>query len=560
MEESEAQMLIKAKKDLKILVVVPRYNVTNSISYEYMFPLGLSYITAAIKKAGFNPEGLNLNHYNGSIENVLNKKLSQNKYDIVCTGGNALNYLVLKKITDVVKLHYSKPIYIMGGPIITSEPDLLFPDFRPDFAVLGEGEVTIVRLLEQILENINKPQNEIFANVEGIMYLKNGSLMKNPQIKQIENIDTIEFPEMDVLGYEEFLNSQTSNFSYTHNIFDYPRIYPILGSRSCPYHCTFCYHDTFYRRRSLDNIFSEIKYAVLKYKINVLMILDDCFAIDHKRVNEFCDRLKDFRENLDWDLKWTCQLTVHSAEKQLLKKMKESGCEAISYGFESYSPIVLKSMRKPITPQQIDSALKNTFDAHISVQGNFIFCDIAETKETAYKTLDYWRENCKGQVGLAFIQPYPGSEIWNYCFENGIIKDKMLFIKEKLAPNIPFWINMTKFMTDYETHKLKKDILKSQAQFCQFVVPKKLKKNKKNICEITVTCPHCGQDVTYKNFRINFLYIFFYAIGKPVICRNCNMRFFITSKIERFAYKHYHQVRALRDFLEILKFKLKTKS
>jgi len=61
----------------------------------------------------------------------------------------------------------------------------------------------------------------------------------------------------------------------------------------------------------------------------------------------------------------------------------------ISYGFESYSPVVLQSMKKHTTPDQIHSAIHATLDKHISIQGGFIFGDIAETLETAQETLDF---------------------------------------------------------------------------------------------------------------------------------------------------------------------------
>ena len=115
-----------------------------------------------------------------------------------------------------------------------------------------------------------------------------------------------------------------------------------------------------------------------------------------KRLLEFCDGIKKLKSEISWDLKWSPQLTVHSVDGDLLKIMKEAGCELISYGFESFSPIVLKSMGKPITPQQIDNAIKETLKAKIAIQANFIFGDIAETKETAEETLNYWKNHCKG--------------------------------------------------------------------------------------------------------------------------------------------------------------------
>ena len=63
-----------------------------------MFPLGLGYISACLKKTGYLVDGINLNHFEGQIKDILTKKLDEKKYDFVCTGGNALGYSAIEKI------------------------------------------------------------------------------------------------------------------------------------------------------------------------------------------------------------------------------------------------------------------------------------------------------------------------------------------------------------------------------------------------------------------------------------------------------------------------------
>ena len=62
---------------MRILLVVPRYSLTNEINYNYTFPLGLSYISAAIKKAKYDVDCLNLNHCNGTILKIVTKTLDK---------------------------------------------------------------------------------------------------------------------------------------------------------------------------------------------------------------------------------------------------------------------------------------------------------------------------------------------------------------------------------------------------------------------------------------------------------------------------------------------------
>ena len=87
--------------------------------------------------------------------------------------------------------------------------------------------------------------------------------------------------------------------------------------------------------------------------------------------------------------------------------------------------------KEKITPEKIDFAFKETLKSKIGIQGNFIFGDIAETKETAKETLNYWKKNAQAQISLGFVEPYPGSDIYFHCVKKGLIKDKIDFIQNK---------------------------------------------------------------------------------------------------------------------------------
>ena len=410
---------------MKILLVIPRYNLTNSKRYNYSFPLGLAYIHSSIKKGGYDLDCINLNHLDGTISDLLNKKLSNTKYDFICTGHMCMGYHIIKEIITTTHSHETSPKVILGGAIMTSEPEFMFNLLKPDYGVLGEGEITIVELLKCIEENGN------LKDVNGIIYLDKDELIITEKRKLISNLDTLPFPDLETFEFKEKVENSHTNDSFYSNVFDFPRPYPILCSRGCPFQCTFCYHSLGrgYRIRSVKNIIKELREAMEKYQVNLFNFHDDLFAVDKKRLFDLCNEIKKLINQFPWECKWMCQMTTQNVDEEMLKMLKDAGCILVSYGFESYSPEVLKSMRKPITPQQINTAINLTRKIGLTLWGNFIFGDIAESKKTADQTLNYWKENCCGQVGLDFIQPYPGSEIYKYCIRKGIIRDKVDFIK-----------------------------------------------------------------------------------------------------------------------------------
>lgn len=529
---------------MEILLIVPKYNLTKEKDYNYTFPLGLGYISSVLKKNNYSVNCINLNHLFGLTSEIVKSVLDKKKYDVVCTGGNALIFHSISTIAKAVREHKSKPKLIIGGPIITGEPELMIKELKPDFGVISEGEITIIDLLEN-LKLKKEPKN-----INGIIYTnKEGKIIKNPPREFIRDLEKLPYPDLEGLGFKKLLDNTFPNIVYINNAFDYPRTYPILGSRGCPFNCSFCWHDMRYRARSIKDIIQELKINVPKYKINNISIFDDCFSAKKERVYEFCKEFNKLRKEIPWEIKWSCQLMVTSVDKELLKTLKDSGCFSISYGFESYSPIILKSMRKPITPEQIDYAFKETMRAGIGIQANFILGDIAETRETARQTLNYWKTQGKGQIGLGFIQPYPGSDIYNHCIKKGIIKDKLEHIKKIAQAGYgEFSLNMTDNMNKKEFVRLNKEVLDLVSKNVYFVRAKKIKiqNRDKKTYELRTNCPFCKREVVYGNCFLPQKYSF----GIFMVCRKCGMRFFIVSRLHQLGYMFYPQVRALRNLIK----------
>lgn len=523
---------------MNILLVVPKYNLSLTEDYNYSFPLGLAYISSVIKQTKkHDVVCLNLNHYSGSVEEIVNNTLNKKNYDLVCTGGNALAHSTLKKIITTAKTHSSHPITILGGPVITSEPNIMFEIINPDIAVSGEGEVTIIELLNCLEKKLN------FDNLPGIVHKnkENKIIITEPR-EQIKDIEKIPLPDLDGMEFDKYLDHARCNFSWLNQTFDYPRPYPLLGSRGCPFSCTFCWHPEKYRARSIKDIMKEIRLMVPKYKINFITIYDDCFSANKERLYDFCREIKKFSSQLSWELKWSCQLLVTNMDEEMLNLLKDAGCENISYGFESFSPAVLRSMRKPISPAQIDKALKATLKANIGIQGNFIFGDVAETKDTAKETLDYWKSCPEAQqISLGFVQPYPGSNLYNHCINKGIIPDKIHYIQNQMGPDIR--LNMTDKMTDEEVSELNLALLNTFQKYFHFVTPKNLRRMSKNNYEFDFKCPFCKQSTHYKNcFIENKL-----TYGFHLICRKCHMRSALVGPVKKIAYQHYTKTRKIRD-------------
>jgi radical SAM superfamily enzyme YgiQ (UPF0313 family) len=409
----------------------------------------------------------------------------------------------------------------------------MYEFLNPDYIVLGEGEITVVELIDQLSNSMD------CSNVKGIGYQdKSGEFRLTPSRPPIMDLDKIPFPDLDGFDINTYLGLQQPNDNLYLYIDDNPRFYPIISSRGCPYNCTFCYHPLGqkYRSRSVDNFIEEIEYVINMYDVKNLAIFDELLSNDRKRLFEICMRLK----GLSRPVNWMCQLRVDSVDEEMLRVMKDAGCFIVSYGFESANDKVLKSMNKFITAKQIDKALRLARKIGIGVQGYFIFGDPAETKETAYETLDFWEARKDYHITLGYIRPYPGSVLWKSEFKK---RDKTfeLDFLEKCVIDPP---NLSS-MSDEEWFELQKDVQKSlllNDHFGEFISSRREGENRYSI---TIRCPHCNEVITYNNFNQRILGVF------KLVCRSCNQAMNMTPLVFDHVREDYE--RNLRVFEKIRK-------
>jgi len=461
---------------LNILIVLPR--IYKNIYEPEHFPVGIAYVSSALKKAGYTVDILNLNFLDGSVYDNLSKVLRQKKYDIVETGGITINYKLIKEIIDNVKKIDINTYTLIGGGIITSSPEVVMNGIsNADFGVIGEGEITNVELIEALI------QKSPLESVDGLIFRKNVNektvLIRNRSRSEIDNLDDLPWPDYDGFELEIMLKYAPKNYL------------TMSTGRSCIYNCTFCFHTSgkVYRQRSLDSFFNELEYVVEKYRIDNIYVTDELFAYDSKRLDEFCARIKKYH------ILWAVQLRVDIINENLLKKLKDSGCIILSLGIESADDKILKSMKKNITINQIENALECCKNVGIQSNGSFIFGDIEETIDSANKTINWWEKHRQYNINLEMIQIFPGTELYNYAIKNNIISDELKFIEDGCP-----YINVSK-MTDEEYRQLAIRIDKIQADaeilLQDIVITRKDLRQRK--IDIEGICGHCATKLKIQN-------------------------------------------------------------
>lgn len=479
---------------MKYLIAMPQ--VTKIKDQQYPFPIGIAYVSGALKASGRSVLALNLNYKEGTIFDILKKAIVENDIDVVAVGGLTTQYPQIKEIVDCAKKIKPNIITWVGGGIITSDPEAAMEAIETaDFGIIGEGEITICELAEALETSAD------LSGVDGIIYRKDNTWITTNQRAEIMDLDTIPFPDYDGFEFGELFKKQALDLYGFAN----KNTATVTFGRSCPFNCTFCFHPSGskYRQRSLDSVFSEIDMIIEKYPIQNLAITDELFSYKKEYLDEFCHRIKKY------NLKFFVALRVDMVTREMLVLLKNSGCVSVGVGLESADNRILKSMRKHTTVEQIENTLSLCSEIGIIVSGGFIFGDLEETFETANNTINWRLAHPQYTIAMNWIMVFPGSHLYKVACERGLIKDKVQYIKDGCP-----YINVSK-MTDkeYKEIAIKIDTLHVNSTMKLTDVEIELMKFGK--ATVKGKCPYCKQDSEFKNIDI----------FKPLtdkLCSSCN--------------------------------------
>lgn len=331
---------------MKILMIV-----YDNESYVSWFPQGLAYLASAIRN---ERKDVDIEIYQQDIyhypEEHLIDKLDNNYYDIVMVSiiGGYYQYRKLLKLSEAINssIHRKQLKYLIGGHGPASDPEYFLKKMKADIVGIGEGEITIVELLEAL-----EGKREL-SSVDGIAYIDNsGTYVRTKPRELIKNVDEIPFPAYDLFDMTYYTMLRLPNIKPTE------RCIPMLSGRGCTFKCNFCYRmDKGFRPRSAESIIKEIQFVKEKYNVSYIGFSDELLMSSKQRTLELCQAFIDAKINVKWD----CNGRLNYADKEVLEKMKEAGCVFINYGIESLDDNTRRVMHKGLTKKMIIDGVENT--------------------------------------------------------------------------------------------------------------------------------------------------------------------------------------------------------
>ena len=405
-------------------------------SYIHWFPQSIAYIAAVLLKEGHEVKiySQDKNHF---PDEHLTEYLNNNKFDVIGVSVIAgyYQYRKLLKISKAVNDSKQRPFFIIGGHGPTPDPEFFIKKTNADVVVMGEGEITIIELLTAI-SNL-----ESLKNIKGIAYKENNKVTINEAQPLIKDIDTVPFPAYSIFDIDYYRLLRMPHVTNTEFVM------PVLSGRGCTFKCNFCYRmDQGFRPRKNDAIIEEIKLLKKNYGITYIAFSDELLMSSAARTMSLCE---DFIKT-DLNIKWDCNGRLNFAKPEILKTMKKAGCVFINYGIESMDDQILKNMNKVLTTEQIIKGIEATLKEGISPGFNIIFGNIGENKETLNKGVEFLLKYDDGAQMRTIrpVTPYPGSPLYYYAIEKGLLKDCEDFYENKHTNSDLPAINFTDLSDD----------------------------------------------------------------------------------------------------------------
>lgn len=368
-------------------------------------PLGILYIAAVLEENGVNAGVIDC-----SAEDIGYSEIARRvqKADPFLVGITSTTPLIPEALHVAEAIKGACDAYTMlGGPHATfMHHELLRENSCIDIIVKGEGEYTVLDLY-YTLQSGGELQT-----VEGIIYRSADRIIETRDRPLVQDLDSLPYPARHLLP------------SATYSVFDDTNsITTMICSRGCPMQCSFCassaLHGKTIRKRSPENVISEMQHIKETLDVSTIAFMDDTFTLLPDWVEKFCHTIID--QNMD--IGWGCTARVDRANKDMIALMRDAGCHTLFIGVESGNQYILDRVKKGTHIDQVKKIFETAHDAGMRTIASIAIGLPGETRETVQKSIAFVKEIKASYALFSVATPYPGTEFYNTVKERGEIQE-----------------------------------------------------------------------------------------------------------------------------------------
>lgn len=357
--------------------------------------LGLLYISSHLKSKGFAVELFDTTF---STLDAWKAYVTQNRPPIVGIYTNLmtkLNVLPMIRHCKAMGAHV-----VVGGPEPPHYADQ-FLDAGADVVAVGEGELT----LEALVPVLNASGPHRLHDVQGVVFRDEaGQTVRTPARPQIRNLDQQPFPDRDAIDMQRYLGTWKEHHGRSS--------VSLITARGCPYTCRWCSHTVFgntHRRRSPENVVSELELIIERYRPDQLWYADDVLTIHRSWTLKFAALLKQRGIKIPFE----CISRADRLDAEVIAALSEMGCSRLWIGSESGSQRVLDAMDRRTRVEDVQRKTHMLREAGIET-GMFIMMGYeGEQIEDLEATVEHLKKSDPDLFLTTVAYPIKGTPYYN---------------------------------------------------------------------------------------------------------------------------------------------------
>jgi len=413
-------------------------------------PLGISILAAELEQLGHT-----VRLHDDSIDEIDEIRRGMEWAELVGISALTPNARRARELGKIAKDEIGRPV-VMGGPHPTTNPEFFLNAGAADICVQGEGDLTLPEIIDRL------DQRERWDEIEGITYLKDGALHATARRPLIKKMDEIPFPAYHLWDIPRYMRLMVN-----------PGV-TLITSRGCPYACTFCDAEMTprqYRAMSPERTVDLMEMILRKYNPPQLVLFDDLFTIQRKRVIAICKEI--IKRDLFFE--WVAESRVDTMDYEMLRWMRKAGCVKIYYGLESGSPEMLVTMKKGVTPDGVRTGARLNRELGMYFKFFILYGFPEDTVRDHRLTEELIVETRCNAVCCSILQPIPGTEVYEQL--------KPFLTRDVAEMEFHYWHSTESFkhpnFTHEELHQERERLLKAHAKATKGLIPKLRRKGER---------------------------------------------------------------------------------
>ena len=346
----------------------------------------------------------------------LKRHIESIEPDVVVSSALATcNTYTIIRTLDIVKKIDPQIKTVVGGQHFTALANESLESYSEiDFIIRGEGELTLVDLLQDI------EQGRPFVTVDGISFRHGDKIVHNRPRALIDNLDDLPFP-----GYN-FIENNMDKYHFKMMAHSNAGYAMVEASRGCSHKCTFCSQWPYWRGRwrtkSPKRIADEMEYIYNEYDISFLWLTDDNLGLG-KRTSDLCDELikKGVSDSITWFIQARSDDIVK--HKKILPKMRRAGNYWVMAGLERHDDKTITNYHKGIKPNDSKLSMDLLKENGIFAQATLIMGDRSDSHNSIQQLRDFVNNVDPDLAIFMVLTPFPGTDLYKTAREKGWLEE-----------------------------------------------------------------------------------------------------------------------------------------